>query len=399
MDNVLFITFDFHENNKPVKSVAVATLEAYLKMKIRNIKVDSFSFNMNNEYSIMFNQMAKLNYKLELVYNYICISMYAWNMKYVKTVIDLIRSKELNVKIIVGGYEVSFRTIELLKKKYKKVDHYLIGYAEESLYKLVSGQDTSRVLSYEVNNDLIQGIYFNETIKIDSDSVVRLETKRGCPGKCTFCAYKNNDHKKITYHNIDKVKMELFYLNQIGVEKVNILDAIFTLFNYKEILNYLVDINFKPTISFQMKFELFYNELCRDNELLNILSKLNVELEFGLQSISKSALNNIERTNNIEVVKSVIEDLNYNKIKYEVSVIRGLPGETVESFSKLMKFLKESNCQKYVVYPLTLLSNTKLHDNRGELSLEIYKQNGLEYVVSSLSYSYIEYLEMILIES
>lgn len=399
MDNVLFITFDFHENNKPIKSVAVATLEAYLKMKIQDIKIDSFSFNMNNEYSIMFKQMAALNKKIEVNYDYICISMYAWNMRYIEAVIDLIYSNKSKVKIITGGYEVSFRTIQNLKKEHKRIDHFLIGYAEESLYRLITKEDTNKVLSYEVNNDAIPGIYYNETIEVDSNCVIRLETKRGCPGRCTFCAYKNNDHKKITCHDINKVKKELNYLNKIGVRKVNVLDAMFPLFSYKEILEYLVEINFKPILSLQMKFELLHNEIVRDYKLIQLLSNLNVELEFGLQSISKNVLQNVERTNDLKVIKDIIIDLNINKIKYEVSVIRGLPGETLDSFTSLIEFLKESNCYKFVVYPLTLLTNTKLHDDKEKLELVVFKQNGLEYVISTASYSYKEYLEMILIES
>lgn len=52
-----------------------------------------------------------------------------------------------------------------------------------------------------------------------------------------------------------------------------------------------------------------------------------------------------------------------------------------------------------MVYPLTLLTNTKLHDDKEKLELVVFKQNGLEYVISTASYSYKEYLEMILIES
>lgn len=395
MSNLLFISFDFHELNKPIKSVAIATLEAYLIKKIKNIEVESFSFNMNDEYSILFEQMALLSRVLIKKHDYICISMYAWNMRYVNLLIELIKISNPTSTIIAGGYEVNFNTVEKLKNQYKGFNHYIVGYAEESLYRIISRKDSNVVLSYEVDNKGVPEIYCNGIIPITSESVVRLETKRGCPNRCTYCAYKNNDHKKITTHNIDKVKKELEYLNYINVEKVNILDAIFTLENYKEILDFLVDIKFKPLISFQMKFELFYLEMNKNNGLLSSLNKLNVELEFGLQSISKEVLSIVERTNDLVKIEAVMKQMSENNIKYEVSVIRGLPGETVESYKNMIEFLTSNHCNKYVVYPLTLLTNTKLFDEREKLELKCIYQNGLEYVIGTKTYNYNDYLTMI----
>ncbi len=399
MKKVLFISFDFHEEDKPIKSVAIATLEAYLKMKIQKIKVDSFSFNMNDEYSIMFEQISKLTKMIETRFDYICISIYAWNARYVKPLIDLIKDYQNYSKIIVGGYEVNSKTIEQLVMQYDRIDYFLIGYAEESLYRIIAEKDVSKILACEVKNEMIPEIYQNGIIEVNKNSNVRLETKRGCPGKCTFCAYRNNDHNKITSHAIDKVKYDLSYLNEVGVKKVNILDAMFSIGDYLEVLEYLIKIDFKPIISLQMKFEVFYKEIKKRNNLIDMLKKLNIELEFGLQSISEKALKNVERINDIEVVKLVIEMLNENEITYEVSIIRGLPGETVYSYSKLLEFLKEINCRKYIIYPLTLLSNTKLYDDRKLLDIKVHKQNGLEYVVSTISYSFKDYTKMIMMES
>ncbi len=172
-------------------------------------------------------------------------------------------------------------------------------------------------------------------------------------------------------------------MNEKNVVKVNILDPIFTLKNFKEVLRYLVEIEFRPIISFQMKFEIFYKQISNDIELLNLFKLLNVELEFGLQSINRKVLANVERTNDIKIIEEVINTLNLNSIDYEVSIIRGLPGETVESFKELMKFIEHVKCKKYVVYQLTLLSNTKLFNDKEILEIESFTQNGLEYVIES----------------
>lgn len=393
--NTLFITFDFHEHRKPVKSVAVATLESYLKDNICNIEVDTFSFNMNDEYSVLFDQMANLKRQLTTDLDFVLVSFYAWNMRFLSSLISIIQESSPNARLVAGGYEVTTRSVSKLKVDYPQIDHFIIGYAEKSLELLLKNEDSSKVLNYCVDNNSITEIYSNHIINVDTESVVRLETKRGCPSKCSFCAYKNNDHENITVHSINKVKRELSFLNELGVAKVNILDPIFTLKNYNELLNYLVEIKFKPKISFQMKFEILYQEIYRNPSILNKLDMLKVDLEFGLQSISKKVLSNVERENDLEKIKKVVQALNSHNITYEVSIIRGLPGETQESFVNLKDFLDKIKCKNYVTYPLTLLTNTKLYDDKDKLKIKTISQNGLEYVIETYSYNYVDYVQMI----
>lgn len=392
--NTLFITFDFHEQNKPVKSVAVATLEGYLLKNIDNIYVDSFSFNMNDEYTIIFEQMVALREILSKKHEFIQISFYAWNMKFIGNLLQVLRSDCPGAQLVAGGYEVNKHSVDNLKSEFKEIDHFIIGYAEESLLLLLKGGDNSVVLNHYVDNNLITDIYNNGIIEVNKRSIVRLESKRGCPSKCSFCAYKNNDHKKITTHDIIKVKRELSFLNDAEVEKVNVLDPIFTLKNNIQLLEFLVEINFKPIISLQMKFEILHNEMKKNPLILSLLKKLNIELEFGLQSISNNVLENIERVNDLKKIREVIIELNKNNIKYELSIIRGLPGETRTSFNNLISFLNENDCKNYIIYPLTLLSNTKLHQERDKLGIRTYIQNGLEYVIGTYSYNYSDYLNM-----
>jgi len=397
-NKILFVTFDYQEKNKPIKSIAVATMESYLRWKIKDIEIDAFSFDMLKEDTILFEQMETLKNVLFEEYDYICVSFYAWNMRFVDSLLNIIRLLNPKAVIIAGGYEVSKRQISNLEKKYQKIDHFIIGYAEESLYQIIRQKNTSKVVCIEVNNADIQPIYSNGLIRVKSNSSIRLETKRGCPYSCNYCAYKNNDHTKMTIHSIDKVKKELLWLNSFNVTKVNILDAVFTTFNFRQILEYLIEINFRPKISFQMKFEILYSILNKDKEILSLFKKLNVELEFGLQSSSTEVLKNVERNNDMKKIISVIRSLHEINIDYTISIIRGLPGESLKTYKELLDFLNEIKSKKYIIYPLTLLSNTRLYDNRKSLKITAIKQNGLDYVVGTYSYNYLDYIKMIELE-
>ncbi len=395
MNKVLFITYDFHEEYKPPKSIAVATLESYINEFCSIDFVDHHSFNMNDESNIMFKQTSDLLKLLETEYDFICISLYSWSTRFIDRILDIIRDTQKNVKVIAGGYEVNTSNIDTLIKRYEDIDHFIIGYAETALAALINMQETLKIIDIKVENNMIPQIYENRIIGVCTESIVRLETKRGCPYNCSFCSYKNNDHNKCTTHNFIKVKKELNYLNQIGVRKVNVLDPIFTIDNYLELLEYLIVIDFKPVISFQVKFELFHGLLIKSSMLLPYLKKLNVILEFGLQTISKIALDNVERIHDLEKVSDVIARLNADDIEYEVSIIRGLPGETIESYIELLEYLKTSKCRNIVAFPLTILSNTELDNKRDELGIKTINHNGLEYIYESYSFNYKDYLSMI----
>lgn len=343
--------------------------------------------------------MHELSINLNNDYDYVCIGMYAWSMSYKSILIKLIKDFNKRTKIICGGYEVNTMNIDKLVVDYTSVNHFIIGFAEEGLYRIIKGDNNNKIINIPTDNADIPVIFSNQTINVEKGDTVSIETKRGCPLSCSFCSYKGNDHIRVTLHDLHKVKIELDYLNEIGVKKVNIIDPIFTLKNYKSILEYLVEIEFKPLLSFQMKFEVFHNELCRDKSLISILKNLNVILEFGLQSIHSETLSCIERVNDLAVVKSVICKLNSLDIDYEVSIIRGLPGVTVDSFKQLLDFLNLIECKNYVVYRLTLLSNTKLYKQMETHGLVYESVNNLHYVISSNSFNYRDYLEMIYMES
>lgn len=56
--------------------------------------------------------------------------------------------------------------------------------------------------------------------------MVRMETKRGCPYRCSFCAHRDLITSKVHKHPLEKVFQELTLLAERRVARVNILDPI-----------------------------------------------------------------------------------------------------------------------------------------------------------------------------
>ncbi|XMB66257.1 B12-binding domain-containing radical SAM protein [Mycoplasmatota bacterium zrk1] len=387
--NLLFISFDFHKENKPETSFAVAKLFSVIKNEFPSCNLTHFSFNMYEEY---FMQKEALNALLNQEFDYIAVSLYSWCMPYISNLVAYIKSQS-KAKLIAGGYEVNKKNIDYLLNNYPDFTNFIIGYAEKPIVDILKGSSNKQVYNDQQCYD--SSIYSNNTIFFDKDMHVSLETKRGCLFKCSFCSYNNNENKGVKALDTSIIFKELDSLNNT-VTKVNIIDPMFFTENYMEVIDYLISIEFTPEISVQAKFENFY--LILDNNLIDKLKSLNITIEFGLQSINHSSHNSVNRHFNYEKTMYILGILNKENINYRISVIRGLPYETLESYIELTKFLRENTNKKIDFFPLSLLKNTKLYDERNYYNFKTQKINNIDHAISSNSYTYQDYLIMQKIE-
>lgn len=394
MDNkVLLIGYDYHLEGKAKKSLAIASLQATIEKYLPQFIVETFSFDVNEYQTLETTQFEKLMNVLEREYNYIAIGYYGWSKTQCLNLLEVINKKYPETVIILGGYEVNRQTLKQLNQKLADtVDYYIVGYAEESLIRILEGNSVNKVMDVPLKTIEIPPVYSSGVIDLTGVNNVRIETKRGCPMQCSYCSYSSNDHKNRIVHNMDTVKQEFDFLNDI-VEKVNVIDPIFTIDNYMDVLNYLISIDFKPLISFQIKFELFYR-LIKNTNILEKLNRLNTVLEFGFQTGNESVHELMHRNFDLDKSMEVLKTLSEYSIEYEISVIRGLPGETFKTYQNMINLLKDKKVKNVHFYPLTLLSNTRLSDEADTLSLETFTHNNLEYVCKTFSYTYEDYEKM-----
>ena len=387
----ILVSFDYKKEDTPKISYAISSLILYSKE--RGINIENFSLDMGKTTSEnnLINEIIKFDLNKLKKVNYIAISCYVWGKEYVNMTIDYLKKIGFKGKIILGGYEITYNRIDDLKKQYNKADKFLSGFAEESLLNFIKNGNTN----HDTNTDItsLPLIYSSNTIILNQNMKVNLETKRGCPYKCSFCAHRDLNEPKVYERNFQDIKKELIYLNKVGVKKVNFIDPIFNMGeNYLNILKFMLEIDFKPIISFQVRFEFIRGE--KGDDFLKYSQKLNVILEFGLQTIIPEEYNIIRRKNKKEKISNILNKLNKLNIKYEVSLIYGLPRQTVSSFKESIDFLEDHSCKKIIAFPLMLLSGTELFFDREKYNLSEKKINDIDYVVSSDSFSEEEYLTM-----
>jgi coproporphyrinogen III oxidase-like Fe-S oxidoreductase len=132
-------------------------------------------------------------------------------------------------------------------------------------------------------------------------------------------------------------------------------------------------------------------------------------LEFGIQTIHKNEQKLIDRFNNLKKADSVLHDCLSNGIEFEISLIYGLPNQTLESFIEsvewcLKRVQKKENLK---AFPLMLLRGTPIHSRKEELGLiesttlneflfedEKKFYEGIPHVVSSPSFSKEDWIKM-----
>ncbi len=401
MKKLLIISFDIRNTNEPKESYAVASISSYLKSKKEHKKeylFDHISVNISEtkehlKAEINEKYFRKMNFD---IYNYIAISVYVWSANYTSKIVKYIKDKKYCGKIILGGNEISYSTNEELKKEYPFADIYIRGFAEESLYKILVGK--ARVQTFINENvfpkQLCQ-VYKSKEINTETNNIkVRLETKRGCLFNCSFCAHKEKGNKYVNELDYKKVIDELLFLNKQNISKVNILDPIFNTGNYLDILEAMVEMNFKPRVSIQTRFELIHGK--KGKQFLDLCVRLDITLEFGLQTIIEEEYKIIKRNNNIEKIKKVLFELQERDIDYEVSLIYGLPNQTVHSFIQSIEFLRKNGSRKIIAFPLMLLRGTELfhHRHKWNLKEKVIGEYNLPYVVSANSFNENDYKQM-----
>src|SRR5262249_51432556 len=150
----------------------------------------------------------------------------------------------------------------------------------------------------------------SQELKVEEGQLrVRLETKRGCPYRCSFCAHRDLQRNRVYFHNTNKVFKELVYLKGKGVKKINVLDPVFNIGKeYLSILEKAVNINLKSLLSLQTRFENIQGS--NGEKFLELCSCLNVLLEFGIQTIQEEELLPINRKNNQSNTENILKRLN-----------------------------------------------------------------------------------------
>ena len=417
--SLIMISLDWTRPKDPPLSLGHASILANLYANKINVHAKSWAVNHPLfKVDDVIHHIESLN----PVEHDLALGVFVWNEEHVKKIIKHFK-KFFTGRIILGGPQISY-TKKDVESYYPDADIFIRGYAEEALAKYM--------LSTDAFPD-IQGIHFAGKPPIpkpasalaDLESIpspfltgvlqrqrfMRWETQRGCPFRCSFCQHRESDiSKKRRPFPKQRIEQEIDWLTEGQiVQDLAVLDPVFNSGNhYLSVMERFASKQYSGKLALQCRMEMV------KPEFLDLVQEVNktgrVVLEFGLQTIHKQEQNLIQRPNNMSKVRAVLEETKKRKIETEVSLIFGLPGQTVESFQASIDFCKSYEVPTIHAFPLMLLRGTPLHEEKQKHKLvesndtaHLLKVSNdtdeppaddTPHVVSGESFSYEDWLKM-----
>ncbi|MFW9827620.1 MAG: B12-binding domain-containing radical SAM protein [Candidatus Thorarchaeota archaeon] len=315
-----------------------------------------------------------------------------------------------NLNIIFGGPTATVSSKEILESC-KDVDLCVRGEGEETVLELLNilSENSYNLKRCDLAN--VKGITFRKEDKINFNSdrnallsdrfsnnnldkypspylskvidpldahQIGIITTRGCNQNCVYCNCAVLSKKNIFFHSIERVIEELIYLNDNIQHKrpIPINDDNFTLLQSrtKQICEAIIEND--------LKLPLFCITRCDKitEELLDLMKQAGfVSVGFSLESAVPRILRNIGKVNapnnvlsenydkEIAFIKKLKEMTSYaKKIGIEsvyISIMVGLPGETIQDAQKTLDFVKQLDIDFYTHNNFHIFRGTPIYEN------------------------------------
>ena len=287
-------------------------------------------------------------------YQLVAFSCYIWNITQTLEVCRLIKHLNPEVKILLGGPEVSYDFKQVIERD--EVDYIILGEGETpfthflnsypevfSVPNLVWKEDgkikqNPMAPMFDLSLFKYSKPYHHEDPKDLSNKVLYVETSRGCPYKCEFCLASLDN--KVRYLPIENIKENLLYLMKHG-KVIKFLDRTF---NVKK--DFTIDIfefilqNHQPgnVFQFEITADIVHPDIVTFIE--NKVPKGLFRFEIGIQTVNQKANLEVSRKQNFEKTKSIIQLLSA-KVDMHLDLIVGLPFDYFEdikySFEEVFK--------------------------------------------------------------
>lgn len=295
------------------------------------------------------------------------IGVYIWNVSEVRELIHIIKKVSPNIKIILGGPEVSH---EPFRVNLDIADFIIQGEGDNAFYELCrdifNAKANQRVIKMSMpslkNIELPYKFYSDDDIK---NRYIYVEASRGCPFECEFCLSSMDE--KVRAFDIDLFLNELELLWNRGARNFKFIDRTFNL-NIKT-ANRLLDFFLSKESNKDGESPYFAHfEVVPDHfpeslkEKIISFPKGSLQLEIGIQTLNPDIAQNISRPLKLEKIKENIRFLeNETDAHIHLDLIVGLPGESLDSFGKNLDELVDLSSCEIQIGILKKLSGTYIN--------------------------------------
>ena len=278
---------------------------------------------------------------------------YIWNIEMTLHVVDMVKAVRPDIKIVLGGPEVSFTADELLERC-PNIDYIVQGEGEEAFHDLVTAlqlgndgldpvipgvrgrRDGSILGSLEAVevSDLssIPFPYTKEDMEDLEHKIIYYESSRGCPFSCQYCLSGNKN--TVRFFPQKRTLEELQWFIDHGVKQVKFVDRTFNCapHHHRPLMEFMrdsdTDMNFHLEMEPELMTEWETNILCET-------PPGRIQIEVGVQSTHKKTLDAINRYNDWPYIqKSIRPIIQAGRTHVHMDLIVGLPHEDFNRFGQ-----------------------------------------------------------------
>ena len=278
---------------------------------------------------------------------------YIWNIEMTLHVVDMVKAVRPDIKIVLGGPEVSFTADELLERC-PNIDYIVQGEGEEAFHALV----TALQLGNDGLNPVIPGVrgrrngsilgsaeavevrdlstipfpYTEEDMDDLEHKIIYYESSRGCPFSCQYCLSGNKN--TVRFFPQERTLQELQWFIDHGVKQVKFVDRTFNCapHHHRPLMEFMrdsdTDMNFHLEMEPELMTEWETNILCET-------PPGRIQIEVGVQSTHKKTLDAINRYNDWPYIqKSIRPIIQAGRTHVHMDLIVGLPHEDFNRFGQ-----------------------------------------------------------------
>lgn len=278
---------------------------------------------------------------------------YIWNIEMTLHVVDMVKAVRPDIKIVLGGPEVSFTADELLERC-PNIDYIVQGEGEEAFHALVTalqlgndgldpvipgvrGRRNGSILgsaeAVEVSDlSSIPFPYTEEDMDDLEHKIIYYESSRGCPFSCQYCLSGNKN--TVRFFPQERTLKELQWFIDHGVKQVKFVDRTFNCapHHHRPLMEFMrdsdTDMNFHLEMEPELMTEWETNILCET-------PPGRIQIEVGVQSTHKKTLDAINRYNDWPYIqKSIRPIIQAGRTHVHMDLIVGLPHEDFNRFGQ-----------------------------------------------------------------
>ena len=343
-------------------------------------------------------------------------SCYIWNWEYTRSIIRDLHKVLPDTDIWVGGPEVTFDAIQVLKENPDilgvmrgegegtfaelAISYYGMGTkALESIAGITVRVNDEIVATLErelLDMDDVPFVYNNDNIHEFDNKIIYYETSRGCPFSCSYCL--SSVDRRVRFRSLCKVYDELQFFLDHEIPQVKFVDRTFNI-DHAHSMGILTYIKEHDNGITNFHFEIAGDILAEDE--LHIMSMMRpglIQLEIGVQSVNADTIKAINRVMNLGKLKQVVSRVNDMKnIHQHLDLIAGLPYENYESFKNSFNEVYAMEPSQLQLGFLKVLKGAPMHESAEGYGI-VYKSNTPYEVLKTDWLTYDEVLKLKKIE-